>query len=59
MARGGIPSWSFDLLDFIQEAANYGITSSMDLTDVFFGFEIWEGAAVGDLPVDSFSIQVE
>jgi len=37
---------SFDLNDFIQDAVtnNYGVTSSMYLSLVFGGFEIWGGA---------------
>jgi hypothetical protein len=50
---------SFDLLDFIEAAAAHGITSSMYLTDVFFGFEIWNGGSGGNLKVDSFTCVVE
>ncbi len=59
VSRGDIGSWSFDLKRFIDEAAGYGIGSNLFLTDVFFGFEIWEGGAGGNLKVDSFTIDVQ
>jgi hypothetical protein len=51
-------SLEFDLNHFIQHAVNtgYGITSSMYLSVIFAGFEIWNG---GDgLRVDNFCVQV-
>jgi hypothetical protein len=47
-----------NLKDFITAAAGYGISSSMYLTDVFGGFEIWQGGSGGNLGVDEFSCVV-
>ncbi len=49
----------FDLLDFIKAAQPHGIGSDLYLTDVFFGFEIWNGGAGGNLAVDEFTCAVE
>ena len=45
-----------DLKEFFTHAVaqNYGITTDMYLTDVFGGFEIWDGGAGGNLAVDEF-----
>ena len=60
VSRGDIPSWSFDLQAFIAEAASkYGLPANTYLTDVFFGFEIWNGGAGGNLAVDEFTIDVQ
>ncbi len=47
-----------DLKPFFVEAAKHGIGASMYLTDVFAGFEIWEGGAGGNLAVDEFTAVV-
>ncbi len=60
VAQGDIPSMSFDLKPFFDEAvANYGLPAQAYLTDVFFGFEIWNGGAGGNLSVDEFTCKVE
>ncbi len=43
-----------NIKDFLVKAADYGISSSMYLTDVFGGFEIWSGGSGGNLSVDEF-----
>ena len=45
-----------NLLEFLTAAGQYGIGSSMYLTDVFGGFEIWSGGA--GLKVDEFKTVV-
>lgn len=47
-----------DLKAFFTAAATYGIPSTMYLTDVFAGFEIWQGGAGGNLGVDEFKAVV-
>jgi len=47
-----------DLKAFFTAAASYGIPSSMYLTDVFGGFEIWSGGSGGNLGVDEFKAVV-
>ncbi|MEI9937604.1 MAG: hypothetical protein WDO69_10335 [Pseudomonadota bacterium] len=47
-----------NIKDFMTAAAAYGISSSMYLTDVFAGFEIWSGGSGGNLGVDEFSCVV-
>jgi len=47
-----------DLKAFFTAAATYGISSSMYLTDVFAGFEIWNGGSGGNLGVDEFKAVV-
>jgi hypothetical protein len=47
-----------NIKDFITAAAAYGIPSSMYLTDVFGGFEIWNGGSGGNLSVDEFKCVV-
>jgi hypothetical protein len=46
-----------NILEFIQAAQGDGISSSMYLTDIFAGFEIWSGG-VG-AKVDEFSVVVQ
>jgi glycosyl hydrolase family 12 len=50
--------YEFDLKAFIDDAVarNVGLTTTMFLTDVFAGFEIWSGGA--GLRVDEFSIGI-
>ena len=52
-------SMTFNLLDFIKDAATNGIQSSWYLTDVFGGFEIWNGGSSGNLSVDEFTCVVK
>ena len=53
-----INSLDFNLKDFIDVAVSkYGFSGSMLLTDVFAGFEIWNGGT--GLKVDEFTIKVE
>ncbi|HOU92168.1 MAG TPA: hypothetical protein PLU22_14045, partial [Polyangiaceae bacterium] len=59
VARSDIRSGSYNLKDFFTAAASYGIGSSMYLTDVFFGFEIWNGGAGGNLKVEEFTCVVQ
>lgn len=47
-----------NIKEFITAAAQYGIPSSMYLTDVFGGFEIWNGGSGGNLSVDEFKCVV-
>jgi hypothetical protein len=47
-----------DLTEFFKAAAKHGIASSMYLTDVFAGFEIWQGGSGGNLGVDEFKAVV-
>jgi hypothetical protein len=47
-----------NLKEFFTAAAQYGIASTMYLTDVFAGFEIWNGGAGGNLKVDEFKAVV-
>ena len=47
-----------NIKDFLTAAASYGISSSMYLTDVFAGFEIWSGGSGGNLSVDEFKCVV-
>jgi hypothetical protein len=55
-----VMSLSFDLMDFINEAisSGRGITSSMYLTDVFGGIEIWNGPSAVGTSIDRFSAHV-
>src|SRR5690606_9543982 len=43
VATSTMLSMDFDLKDFIDDAAQHGIQASWMLTDVFAGFEIWNG----------------
>jgi len=47
-----------DIKKFIEAASEYGITSNMYLTDVFAGFEIWDGGSSRNLSLDEFSCVV-
>jgi hypothetical protein len=49
-----------DILPFITSAtqSKYGLPSNAYLTDVFAGFEIWDGAASANLSVDEFKAVV-
>jgi glycosyl hydrolase family 12 len=47
-----------DIKKFIDAAQPYGITSSMYLTDVFGGFEIWNGSSSSNLSADEFTCVV-
>jgi hypothetical protein len=47
-----------DLKAFFTAAAAHGIAPTMYLTDVFGGFEIWQGGAGGNLAVDEFKAVV-
>ncbi len=47
-----------NIKEFMTAAASYGISSSMYLTDVFAGFEIWSGGSGGNLSVDEFKCVV-
>ncbi len=53
-----LQSMDFDLLDFIKDAEQSGISSSWYLTDVFGGFEIWNGSGTNGLAVTEFSVAV-
>lgn len=54
-----ITSMDFDLKAFIDDAvANHSISSSWYLTDVFGGFEIWNGGGTNGLAVDEFTAVV-
>ncbi len=66
VATATIQSWSFDLNNFIKDAvanaaqdANGGIKGDWYLTDVFAGFEIWNGQNAQGLSVDKFTAVVK
>jgi len=54
-----INSLSFNLKDFITNAATNGIQSSWYLTDVFSGFQIWSGPNASNLSVSNFTCVVQ
>ncbi len=57
VAPSAITSWSFNVLDFVNDVRNRGaITNSWYLTSIQAGFEPWQGG-VG-LAVDNFSASV-
>ncbi|WP_082373319.1 hypothetical protein [Nocardia sp. NRRL S-836] len=57
VAPSPINSWSFNVLDFVNDVRNRGaITSSWYLTSIQAGFEPWNGGA--GLAVDNFSASV-
>lgn len=58
-AKSGFNSFTFNLLDFIKDAATNGIQGSWYLTDVFAGFEIWNGGSTNGLAVDKFTCVVQ
>ncbi|RYZ09868.1 MAG: hypothetical protein EOO73_03020 [Myxococcales bacterium] len=47
-----------NLKEFFTAAEKYGIGPNMYLTDVFGGFEIWQGGSGGNLAVDEFKAVV-
>ncbi|HYO94504.1 MAG TPA: hypothetical protein VER33_08320 [Polyangiaceae bacterium] len=49
---------TFNLKAFITHAAAHGIQPSWYLTDVFAGFEIWQGSAATGLKVEEFTAVV-
>jgi hypothetical protein len=51
-------SMSFDLMNFIDDAEQNGISQSWYLTDVFGGFEIWTGSSGVGLSLDTFSVEI-
>jgi hypothetical protein len=57
VAKTTLNSLTFNLKDFIDDAASHGIRGDMYLTDVFAGFEIWNGG--NGLKVDEFKIDVQ
>jgi Glycosyl hydrolase family 12 len=63
-ASGDIRDSTFDLKDFITDAVGRSANGSKTfegtfyLTDVFAGFEIWDGGAGGNLGVDEFTCVV-
>jgi len=59
VAPSDLSSLTFDLLDFIKDAATNGIQSSWYLTDVFAGFEIWTGSDSAGLQCTNFSCVVK
>jgi hypothetical protein len=59
VAQSTMTSWSFDLKAFITDAATNGIQSSWYLTDVFAGFEIWDGSGTNNLGVTKFHAVVK
>jgi hypothetical protein len=59
VAKPSLNSFTFDLLDFIKDAAADGISSSWYLTDVFGGFEIWNGSSTNGLSLDEFTCVVQ
>ncbi|MFK3979986.1 cellulose binding domain-containing protein [Micromonospora sp. NPDC050397] len=57
LAPSAITSWSFSVLDFVNDVRNRGaITNSWYLTSIQAGFEPWQGGA--GLGVNSFSASV-
>jgi hypothetical protein len=57
VASSAITSWSFSVLDFINDVRNRGaITNSWYLTSIQAGFEPWQGGA--GLAVNNFSASV-
>lgn len=49
---------NINIKEFLTAASAFGISSSMYLTDVFAGFEIWNGGSGGNLSVDEFKCVV-
>ena len=60
VATSSMLSMDFDLKAFIDHAVsnNYGIDGSWMLTDVFAGFEIWNGGGTNGLKVEEFTAVV-
>jgi hypothetical protein len=59
VAQSTTTSFSFDLKAFITDAATNGIQSSWYLTDVFAGFEIWDGSGTNNLSATKFHAVVK
>jgi hypothetical protein len=59
VAQSSFTSFTFDLNLFIKDAASHGILSSWYLTDVFAGFEIWNGSATQGLQETAFTCVVQ
>ena len=66
VAQTTLNTWTFDLNAFIKDAtmnaamdANGGISSAWYLTDVFAGFEIWNGQNGQGLSVDNFTFDLK
>ncbi len=57
--QGSVTSLSFNLKDFITDSASNGISSAWYLTDVFAGFEIWDGSGTSGLAVSEFTANVQ
>ncbi|MBX9421383.1 GH12 family glycosyl hydrolase domain-containing protein [Streptomyces lateritius] len=57
VAPSAVPSWSFDVMDFVRETVSRGMAqNTWYLTSVQAGFEPWQGGA--GLTVNSFSSAV-
>jgi hypothetical protein len=54
-----VSSLSFDMNAFIKDAASDGISTSWYLTDVFAGFEIWNGGDGVGLEAKKVTIAVK
>ena len=59
VAQSSTMSYSFDLKKFIADAGTNGIQTSWYLTDVFAGFEIWDGNGTSGLGVSEFTANVQ
>jgi hypothetical protein len=55
----GTLSFTGDLKPFFVEAGKYGLNQSWYLTDVFGGFEIWNGGGTNGLAVTEFTAVVQ
>jgi hypothetical protein len=44
---------------FLADASMYGIPSNWYVTDIFFGFEIWNGSGTTGLAVTNFTVDVQ
>jgi hypothetical protein len=59
VATSTLNTLTFDLKDFITDASANGISGSMYLTDVFAGFEIWNGSGTQGLSAENFTVDVQ
>lgn len=59
VAKTTVNTLTFDLLNFIKYASKHGIDSSWYLTDVFAGFEIWNGGSSNGIGVSNFTCVVK
>jgi hypothetical protein len=59
VAQSTLNSLTFDLNLFIKDATSHGIQSSWYLTDVFGGFEIWQGSDGVGLECKKFTCEVK